>query len=382
MAPILVPINGSVLAWALNEASWDAEDLAEQLGVSPRTVEAWLSGQEQPSTTVFRKIAKALQRPTSVFFLPKPPAASNVPISFRAAPTAEDRELTKQEADAIRQARRVQRITSWLREKTGAPGAALPGVASNAAAVEAAEIVREFFHWSLDRQTQAASPTAVTHDIRQTIESTGVIVMQFSLGKKGCRGFSLDNSTTPLIAANSAYNTQARAYSYLHEFGHALRHTESLCVGPMDHGVERWCEEFAAAFLLPRADLIAYVNDLVGRRQPITDPSQITRTANYFKVSRLATATALRQLSRASELLWLEIKRQAELAMRGGGPATEPQTSPVIRLREWGRTPIRLLLDAEDRRTLSRADVQEYLRLSVTQLNEVRSRLDQPIDSE
>lgn len=375
-----VPINGSVLAWALQEASRDVEGLAAELKVAPTTVEAWVNGDSKPSTTDFRNMAKALHRPASLFLLPTPPVGSNIPVSFRAAPMAKGHELSQKEADAVRQARRVQRLTAWLRERLSAPAVSLPRIYDDTTAQDAAKSIRSFLNWSLDRQTSAATPTVVTRNLREVIEDSGVIVMQFPLGERGCRGFSLNGSTAPLIAANSAYITQARAYSYVHELGHIIRRTDAMCVGRFDVGLERWCEEFAAAFLLPRSNLLAYVNDYVGRGQSITKPDEITRIANHFKVSRLATVTALQQLGRASQLLWLEIKRQSEVKRKeGGGRATELQTSPVIRLREWGRTPTRLLLNAEEQGSLTRADVQDYLRLSASQLAEVRQRLDQPV---
>lgn len=374
-----VPINGSVLAWALQEANRDVEGLAAELKVAPATVEAWVNGDSTPSTTDFRKLAKALHRPTSLFLLPTAPVGSNLPVSFRAAPMVTGHELSQKEADAVRQARRVQRLTAWLRERLDVPAVSLPRVQNTTPAQDAARNIRLFLNWTLDRQTAATSPTAVTRDLRKAIEDIGVIVMQFSLGEKGCRGFSLNGSTTPLIAANSAYITQARAYSYVHELGHIVRRTDAMCVGQLDAGLERWCEEFAAAFLLPQSDLLTYVNSYVGRGQQVTEPDEITRIANQFKVSRLATATALQQLGRASQTLWLDIKRQSEIRRKGGGRGSEPQTSPVIRLREWGRTPTRLLLDAEEQGSLTRADIQEYLRLSAGQLAEVRQRLDQQV---
>lgn len=377
----LVPITGSVLAWALREANLDVKNLAEELTVPPTTVEAWISGEDLPSTTYFRRLARVLHRPTSLFLLPAPPMESSIPPAFRAAPMVEGgRELLQIEADAVRQGRRVQQITAWLRKRLKASAVSLPLMDEGVTAEDAADNLRSFLNWSLDRQTTAATLTAVTRDLRKTIEDSGIIVMQFALGNEGCRGFSLDGSTAPLIAANSAYNTQARAYSYLHELGHIVRHTDAICVGAPNKGLERWCEKFAAAFLLPRSTLTAYVDSYVGRGRRVTDPADITRIANYFKVSRLATATALQQLGRSSQMLWLEIKQQSDIKQRGGGRATEPQTSPVIRLREWGHTPVRLLFNAQDQGALTRADLQEYLRLSAGQLAEVRQRIDQLVE--
>ncbi len=203
--------------------------------------------------------------------------------------------------------------------------------------------------------------------------------MQQPLGEKGYRGFSLFDPVAPLLGVNSAYTTEARTYSYVHELGHLLRGTAAICTSSVDQGLERWCEEFAAALLLPRADLLAFANKLVGHGNPITVPTQVSKIARYFRVSRLATATALQQQGRASQLLWNEIKQQSDIRRKqSGGPTGDPQTLPVVRVLEWGRTPTRLLLEAADQGALSRPDLLEYLDLNSGQVDEVRRLISSP----
>ncbi len=378
MAQTLVPINGQVLHWAMSEAGYSDQVLAQRLKTDPGVVGGWRQGLGQPSTTQFRQLARALRRPASFFFMAQPPVQTGVPASFRRAPGQQADELTPKELDAVRAARRVQKLTRWLIEAQPAETIRpkLPRATPTTSAAKAALAVRELLSWDTNRQVQARSLTALTADLRSELEDAGVIVMQLSLGKESCRGFSLLDDTTPLIAANSAYLTQARAYSYLHELGHLVRGTESICFGNVDRGLERWCEEFAAEFLIPRAELLAYVDQQYGKGAVVADPRQVSHIANHFKVSRLATATGLDRAHRATALLWDEIKQQSELVKkRGGGQNTEPQTSPVIRLREWGRAPARLLLDAANTGLLTQQDVQEYLRLSRHEVEEVRGRL-------
>jgi Zn-dependent peptidase ImmA (M78 family) len=382
-AAVLAPITPAVLDWAIGEAGFTPETLAQRLKVEPVVVRTWLAGTAQPGSTEFGSLAKALGRPRSFFFLPSPPPRHQVPVTFRSAPGSSMRDLIPAEAAAVRQARRLQRITRWARQATGEAAPVLPAILGDVQPEAAAERLRAFLGWSLLRQTEAASPTAVTKDLRQTLEEHGVIAMQQALGEKGCRGFSLSDPLTPALAVNSAYTTEARTYSYVHELGHLVRRDDAICTGSSDQGLERWCEEFAAAFLLPRHELLAFANEVVGRGKPVTTPSQVTRIANRFRVSRLATVTGLQQYGRASQLLWNEIKQQSDIKRKqGGGPTGEPQTSPVIRLREWGRTPTRLLLDAADQGALSRPDLLEHLDLSSAQVDDVRRMLSTPSDAE
>ena len=360
----------------MQEARVERAALATKVKEDVGLVDQWLSGSMQPTTGQFDKIAKALGRSRSFFFLPRPPATHQVPMAFRATPGGLWQDLLEADFLAVRRARRVQRLTRWSRERVRDAAPTLPTVSRNTSAVKAAEVLREWLGWTLERQTQAKSATAVTKDLRRTLEAHGLIAMQQALGRKGCRGFSLLDPVAPVVAVNSAYTTEARTYSYVHELGHLVRGTEAICTGATGWALERWCEEFAAALLLPRPALTAYVNDLVGRDKPVTVPGQVTRVANHFKISRLATITALQQAGRADQLLWNEIKAQSDLRKKqGGGPAGDPQTLPVIRVREWGRTPTRLLIEAADQGALSRPDLLEYLQLSSSEVDDVRRLL-------
>ncbi len=363
----------------MEEAGLTPDMLASKTKVDLDVVHAWLSGDAQPASTEFTRIAKTLRRPRFFFFLPSPPTVHRVPVAFRSAPGSQKRDLSPAEAAAIRQARRLQRITKWTRQATGDPPPALPMVSADVAPARAADLARDWLGWSLARQVEAPSATAVTKDLRLTLEAHGVIAMQQPLGEKGCRGFSLFDPVAPLLGVNSAYTTEARTYSYVHELGHLLRGTAAICTSSVDQGLERWCEEFAAALLLPRADLLAFANKLVGHGNPITVPTQVSKIARYFRVSRLATATALQQQGRASQLLWNEIKQQSDIRRKqSGGPTGDPQTLPVVRVREWGRTPTRLLLEAADQGALSRPDLLEYLDLNSGQVDEVRRLISSP----
>lgn len=373
MPAVLAPINPRVLYWAMQEAGVTSAVLAAKAEVDVAVVDHWLAGTAQPTKTQFNKITKALARSRSFFFLPRPPATAQVPVAFRATPGGQNQDLLVTDLQAVRNARRVQRLTRWSRERVRDSAPALPTASPNTSAVKAAQTVRDWLGWTMERQTEAKTATVVTKDLRRTLEAHGLIAMQQPLGRKGCRGFSLLDPVAPVVAVNSAYTTEARTYSYVHELGHLVRGTEAICTGSVDQALERWCEEFAAALLLPRSALLTYANDLVGRDQKIAVATQVTKIANHFKVSRLATVTALQQAGRADQVLWNEIKAQSDLRKKqGGGPPGDPQTLPVIRVREWGRTPTRLLIAAADEGALSRPDLLEYLQLSSSEVDHVR----------
>jgi Zn-dependent peptidase ImmA (M78 family)/transcriptional regulator with XRE-family HTH domain len=294
VAAVLAPVNPAVLAWAMAEAGWTVGSLADKLHVDGGTVQGWLRGEPQPTTTEFRKLAAALKRPSSFFFLPSPPSSSSAGlVSFRAAPNDRERGILPSEAQAIRQALRVQQFTAWSRSLLDERPPNLPAASDRDSPEQAAAEFGDAIGWSLANQLSASSAAVATRRLRSHLEVAGVVAMQFALGEGGCRGFSLNHDVAPLIAINSAYIYEARAFSYLHEAGHLVRRTQAICGGALDQGLERWCEEFAAAILLPKRPVMAFVDDLVGRGKPILTTEHVTKVARHFKASRLGPRVAI-----------------------------------------------------------------------------------------
>lgn len=77
----------------------------------------------------------------------------------------------------------------------------------------------------------AASASAVVKLVRAKMEERGVLALQLSIGEGGCRGFSLYDDLKPLVAVNTAFNAEARLFTYLHEVGHLMRRSDAICVG-------------------------------------------------------------------------------------------------------------------------------------------------------
>src|SRR5579862_264743 len=365
-----VPITGSVVSWAIEQAGTSVSDVAARLGLDAALVQAWIDGAERPGKTQFRRLAQALGRPESVFFLESPPAERSLPPSFRHPPgAAGSRQLLKKEAVSLKRASRAQRIAVWVAEKEGLQGPELPAIASNVPAERAAETALQYFNWSASAQAATASPLELVSTLRDRFESIGILVLHLPLTESGSRGFSLYHAVRPLIAVNTAYNPEARAFTYLHEFGHLLRRTDALCTLALDTALERWCEEFASAFLLPTSVFLDYVESTFPN-EPVRTVQQVGRIARHFRVSLRAVAVRLERLGRAEAGLYDHVNEVAEFRGRGGGGGGE--TTAEKRFREFGPGYSRLLIDAERRGIVKSDDLLEYLNVSNSQLRDLR----------
>jgi len=167
---------------------------------------------------------------------------------------------------------------------------------------------------------------------------------------------------------------EARVFSYMHEYAHLARGSGSICARVPDSQLERRCESFAGAFLMPRAPFEGFVDEAFGEGASVSSIDQVRRIAHRFKVSLRATALRLERLNRAVESLYDLVDAEADF--KGPGGFSRDNSAPGVRLREWGSGYAEVLLDAERRGLLGRTDVLEYLNLSNGQLNELRTRVE------
>jgi Zn-dependent peptidase ImmA (M78 family) len=372
---ISVPINGDVLAWAMAQAGVDDIELAERCKTSPDVIADWREGDQKPTKTQFNRAVARLRRPRAIYFLAEPPEDDPVIRAFRSPPGQEGaRQLTDTELRALRTAERLQKIARWIREQRGDQAIAIPQITEATNINDSLRDTHAFLKWQVQDQFDASSASEAARRLRHQLETAGVLVLQFAMKDTGCRGFSLHDDLAPVVAVNSAYTVEARIFSYLHEFAHLARGADSICARLPDSGVERKCERFAAAFLMPRKPFESYVDQSFGPLSQISSIGQVSRVARRFKVSLRATALRLEQIDRAVAGLYDRVDAEADF--KGGPGFSRDNSAAAVRLREWGAGYAELLLDAQHRHLLAHTDILEYTNLSSTQLSELRSRVE------
>ena len=183
------------------------------------------------------------------------------------------------------------------------------------------------------------------------------------------RGFALWNDAAPLVAVNTTFIPQARAFTLFHEIGHLLLRQDaasdehigrsaSLATG---YTVERWCERMAATVLLPEPAVRNAVptGHVGGRgvrkrpqaRQPLQ--SQRARRRDPPDRTRSRPERALRPSRKPVRPTGPAAKK------RGGGGRSAAQT----RIAQVGRSAARRIVQAVAANRLSEGDARDILRL-------------------
>lgn len=370
MATKTVPLTPAVLAWAVQEDGRSVPQLSEAVGVEPETFRSWLEGEVQPTVGQTSKLAAALGRPRSLFLLRQPPSSAGLPATFRNPPGAD--EASAPAADVLkimRRARRVQHATAWaLRDE---PPIGMPTATLDMLAAEAADTALDWLGGPEPRYDDA---WAALRARRCALEERDVLVFSLALGRKAVRGFSAWDDRAPLIVVNSTGNlAPVRSYTLMHEFGHLLLRSDAACA-PTEGGrvpeadVERWCESFAAALLMP-ADTVDRVANSAPDPAGAAGIKTVRSLARACWVSHRAAALRLIELGHARRDLYALVEavfRPSETT--GGGGSGELRHE--ARLREYGERPLQLVLGS-----LQPRDALSVLRLQVEDVRSLEAEI-------
>lgn len=382
MAARKVSINGSVLAWARREDGLTPGELADLMKVPVDDIRSWEAGRDYPTRGQFTRLAKALARPTAIFYLPEAPTEGGIPVKFRRAPGPVEHRLGRNELRQIRQAQRLQEVVSWVVEDSGAGPVRIAPVDRRRDPSRVGEEERAASGVSVAEQTGWPTAYEAFRNWRGVLEDRGILAFQMRLGKDGIRGFSIWDDYAPVAAVNTAYHPTARIFTLFHEVGHLLTRTEGSCLGfvapgEAETGAERWCEQFAASYLVPAAGLRSEAaRQGVTEESKLDDPRTARRLANRFSVSTRAMAVRLQTIGLAEAGLYgAVVSAFPNQDWPSGGGGGGGQTAPRRRITELGRLLPQLLFSAADRGRLNRRDLTDYLDLTTGQVEDLRGEL-------
>lgn len=246
-----------------------------------------------------QKLARKYRLPEATLAMPEPPSVPPAPEDFRTL-EGRDAALSIKTLEAISIAQERQQQLAEIQEALGEtvqPQLARFAVTDDAAA--AAQSERGQLKFTVARQRELADAHDIFADLRERIErkSVSVYVLQFPLSD--CRGFSLLSTGIGPTIVISTKETEwgARNFTLAHEYAHLLLRRPGISDERGGNRVERWCNLFAAEFLMPRA-LIAQLF-----RPSTRDPDYDTLRlrASALGVSRQALALRLEELGVAPQ---------------------------------------------------------------------------------
>jgi Zn-dependent peptidase ImmA (M78 family) len=249
-------------------------------------------------------------------------------ISFRALS-----KLTAGQRDSARSAARIAlMLAEWIEERFHLPEAEVPSLL-RLDPETAAEVVRA--RWGL-----GVAPLG--HLVR-LLEAHGVRVFSLAAECSDVDAFSFVWQGCPYVLLNTGKTGERGRFDAAHELGHLVLHSEHR----VPHGpeAEQEANRFAAAFLMPRASVLA--QGLAGATS-----DRILATKQIWQVSAMALTHRLHELDLLTEWGYrtacVDLSRRGYRTAEPGGMARE--TSPLLdtvftSLRAGGTTPIQIAGD-------------------------------------
>lgn len=268
---------------------WSQADLAKQLRVTPAAISQYEAGAIRPASSTLVRMSEALAVPEGFLELAPPEEHEGFFRSLRRT--------------SVSHRRRARAIAQVAYDLAQAVGDALPEVAMPKerpvgldAAPEEIEKVAESVRNDLGLPAGPAGPVV------PLLESLGVVVIRLPLDTADVDAFSLPFRDRPVIVLGSDKNDRARSrFDAAHELGHLILHGDRVWG---IRQVEQQAHAFAAAFLMPAADI---VDELPQR----ADWDVLFELKLKWQVSLAALLMRARRLGRMSETAYVNAVKAA-----------------------------------------------------------------------
>jgi Zn-dependent peptidase ImmA (M78 family) len=292
------PYNPEMLRWAREWRGRSLEDAAKKVAKTPTVIAAWedVNSPVSPTVNQARTLAEYYNRAFLEFFLPNPPkiSAPEEIVDYRlytGMTTPEPSwELTSVHQWTEAQRNNALSLFAELGEQPPEiPTNILCRISDNPDLVAAR--VRGKMSFPFEEQTELTSSEADTLPsiLRAKLEDFGVLTLRENqLRHLGVRGICIATFPLPAIVfANES--PSAQAFTLAHELGHILLRESGISGFRTNkyqaQPVEKWCDKFAAAFLMPAQFVAGVVGPIPKLPANMIDDQTLERTARSFRVS-------------------------------------------------------------------------------------------------
>src|SRR5581483_1171826 len=256
-----IKVNKDLIIWARGHRNVSHNAIAKKIDVSPEEYSRIEETGIISSFAMFEALADKLKFPTAAFFLPAPPKEKGKVGDFRLSTEANHEwsfEFTRV-LDQVDEARKDIKEFHGVLGTPLHPELKLASFTEDPEALgkELRKILKLSFEYQLDSKTDLFS------FLRKSIEALNIYILKLPFPRADARGFSRFDADEPtIIVINSKSGKYERNFTLLHELGHILLRASGACIPRLDVrtggpnlSIERWCNKFAAEFLLPKEEI-------------------------------------------------------------------------------------------------------------------------------
>ena len=284
MAEYMKGINPAIIKWARERSGYTLKEVADSLNKDAETISDWESGTSAPTYAQLEKLADKCKRPIALFFFPEVPEEPDL-VNQLALRSSEIEKLSPNIRLLLRHA--AARQVSLMELNMGVNPAETKifrdlHAQLDDALAELTRRTRDYLDISVETQASWSNPKEAFEIWRDRIEEKGIFVFKDAFQDDFVDGFSLVHDEFPVIYLNNSRPHTRQIFSLFHELAHLLLRRNGITRGVKIKGekIERFCNRFAAEFLVPSSDLKTRLNF------PDYDDTAIGKLASHYKVSR------------------------------------------------------------------------------------------------
>jgi Zn-dependent peptidase ImmA (M78 family)/DNA-binding XRE family transcriptional regulator len=366
-----IKINPDVFKWLRESSGWSQEEIAKRLNTSIDSINKIENGQKQPTIKQLNELSNIFKRPVAAFFLDEPKHEKPKPKDYRLLPNKKGK-FDKKTIFVLRKARRMQELcrelSLYINYETKAK---IKKVKITENPEKLANYYRNLFEITKEKQRKFKSPYELFNYLRDILEDMNIFVFQYSMPVEDARGFVFVDESPFIIAVNTKDSIEARLFSLMHEFGHILLGESAIDLPDITlnsrNTIEKWCNEFASSFLLPKDIAIELFNNKDLSIETISNKYKISKQmilVNMLKLDYIEKE----EYERILNLYKPKIKTKKESKKQGGIPSEKK------RLSEFGNKFVSLVANNYDKENITYNDALNYLSIKSKNFDSLLSK--------
>lgn len=323
MAEYINGINPEILKWARERSGYSLEAAAKALNKEKPFIIECESGQRTMTYVQLETLADKYKRPVAMFFFPEIPNEPNITEKLSLRKTDIEK-LNPRVHILFRQAYARQISLMELNSGTNKSENIIfrdIKAQPDDSPIVLAKQTRNYLNISIEQQKAWKDPTEALKSWRECIQDKGIFIFKDSFKDDFVDGFCLLHDEFPVIYLNNSMHHVRQIFSLFHELGHILLGKAGVTQSTkLPSGkIEKFCNQFAAEFLLPTDDIKPNLDF------SIYDNDTIKKLSEWYKVSRPVTLIKLVELGiikqadyRQYLTQWIEEQRQYQQRKRSG----------------------------------------------------------------
>jgi Zn-dependent peptidase ImmA (M78 family) len=289
MSEKMTSINPNILIWCREASGISFEEASLKFGAEK--IQNWENGNDFPTYNQLKQLCDFYRKPVAICFFPEPPVYKSLTSSFRTIPSViESSILSRNIINLLDDARIMQLNLYELNESVNVRFSYFSSMIFSSDIPTKAQQLRKVLDVELSKQKSIKSSSDHFEFWREKFSEIGIYVFKDSFGNNDISGFCLYDNTFPIIYINNSLAFTRQTFTLFHELCHIIQRTSGIDMlndqfyhahlSDSDLSIERACNSFAGAFLVPDDDFLKTISG----KKPTEE--LVSRLATTYGVSR------------------------------------------------------------------------------------------------